>query len=68
LRTHIVPWLLGAFALCGAAFSSPSVDKRADAVEIDFASLRGQAQSALHLLQVSQARRMVSLQTNEFEF
>jgi len=66
IRTHIFPCLLAAIAIIGAALSSPSVDMRAEAGQIDFTSLREQASSAMLRLQTSQERRMAMLQTGEF--
>jgi hypothetical protein len=68
MRTYIFPWLLAAFAIGCAAIWSPTADMRTEADPIDFARLHEQASSAMHLLQVSQERRMAVLQTGEFEF
>jgi hypothetical protein len=68
MRAHIFPCLLAAFAIAGAALSSPSVEGRSEAAQIDFASLREQAASALQGLRISQERRMALLQTDDFKF
>jgi hypothetical protein len=68
MRTYIFPSLLAAFAIGGAALWSPAADMRTEADPIDFARLHEQGSSAMHLLQVSQERRMAVLQAGEFEF
>lgn len=68
MRTYIFPCLLAAIAIGGVVLSSPTLDMRAEADTIDFASLHSQAASAMHRLQVSQERRMALLETGEFHF
>jgi hypothetical protein len=66
MRTHIFGCLLAGFAIVGAALWSPPAEINAEADQIDFVSLRSEATSAMHLLEVAQERRMASLQTEEF--
>jgi len=67
MRTRIFSaCLLAGFAMIGAAVWSLSTEMRAEAGQIDLVSLRNEANSAMHLLQVSQQRRIDSLQIQEF--
>jgi hypothetical protein len=68
MRTHIFPFLLAAIAIGGAAVSSPSVERRDEVAQFDFASLHDQATSALQALRVSRERRMALQQTDESVF
>jgi len=67
-RAHLVPCLLAAFALFGAAVSSPSAEGRAVAKEIDFAALHAQASAAMQRLQGAHNRQMAFQQGDEAAF
>jgi hypothetical protein len=68
MRTHIFQCLLAAIAIGGAVFSSPTAERRREAVQIDFASLHDQARSALYLLQEAQERRIAFQETDNSAF
>jgi len=57
---------MAAVVIAGAALWAPATDMRAEAGQIDFASLNGQAASAMHELQMAQERRLASGQIAAF--
>jgi len=67
MRTRIFSaCLLAGFVIVGAALWSLPAHTGTEADQIDLVNLRNEATSALHLLQVSQERRLAALQTEEF--
>jgi hypothetical protein len=66
MRPHIFPILLAAIVISGAVVSGPSAERFGEPDQIDLVSLRSEAMSAMHQLQVSQERRLASLQVEEF--
>jgi hypothetical protein len=66
MRAQILSGLMAVVMIVGAALWALATDMRAEAGQIDFASLNNQAASAMHELQMAQERRLASRQIAEF--
>jgi hypothetical protein len=62
MRRRLYSCLLAGLAIAGVALWSQTAQPRTAADQIDFVSLHTEAASALHNLQMSQERRMASVQ------
>jgi hypothetical protein len=68
MRSQILSGLIAAALIGAAVFWSPAAEMRAEADQIDFASLHNQANFAMQQLQASQERRMASMVSGEHEY